>query len=119
MKRIKPQWFTGTANPEQQVYEGLQRERARRAAAEGIVVLKNEKQVLPLPAGSEVALYGAGVSQTVKGGTGSGDVNERECVTIYQGMKDGGYVITKEAWIDAYDKMNQAARLRWKEAILR
>ena len=36
MKRIKPQWFTGTANPEQQVYEGLHRELARRAAAEGI-----------------------------------------------------------------------------------
>ncbi len=119
MKRIKPQWFTGTANPEQQVYEGLHRELARRAAAEGIVVLKNEKQVLPLPAGSEVALYGAGVSQTVKGGTGSGDVNERECVTIYQGMKNGGYVITNEAWIAAYDQMYQEARLCWKEAILR
>lgn len=119
MRRIKSQWFTGTTNPGPQAYEGPHRELARRAAAEGMAVLKNEKQILPLPAGSEVALYGAGVSQTIKGGTGSGDVNERECVTIYQGMKDGGYVITNEAWIAAYDQMYQEARLCWKEDILR
>ncbi len=119
MRRIRPQWFTGTTNPEPQAYEGTHRKLARRAAAEGMAVLKNEKQVLPLPAGSKVALYGAGVSQTIKGGTGSGDVNERECVTIYQGMKDGGYVITNEAWIAAYDQMYQEARLCWKEAVLR
>ncbi len=69
----------------------------------------------------EADFYGSmdGATKIVKGGTGSGDVNERECVTIYQGMKDGGYVITNEAWIAAYDQMYQEARLCWKEAILR
>ena len=55
MKRIKPQWFTGTANPEQQVYEGLHRELARSAAAAWSVVLKSKAPVRPLPAGSAAA----------------------------------------------------------------
>lgn len=34
-----------------------------------------------------MALYGAGAGRTIKGGTGSGDVNERERVSVFQGMK--------------------------------
>ena len=59
---------------------------ARRAAADGIVLLKNENGLLPLKKGAKVALYGSGANRTVKGGTGSGDVNERERVTVYQGL---------------------------------
>ena len=33
-----------------------------------------------------MALYGRGVRRTVKGGTGSGSVNERRVVSIYEGM---------------------------------
>ena len=53
---------------------------AYRAACESMVLLKNEG-VLPLKA-KKVALYGPGVSRTIKGGTGSGEVNERHSVTI-------------------------------------
>ena len=50
---------------------------AREAAGRGIVLLKNSG-VLPLAPGTPIALLGSGASRTVKGGTGSGDVNSRE-----------------------------------------
>ena len=52
-----------------------------------------------------------------KGGTGSGDVNERETVSIYQGMKNAGFEITTEDWIKAYDEQYQAARYTWRDEI--
>ena len=46
---------------------------SRYAAAEGMVLLKNENAALPLASGSIVALFGNGAARTVRGGTGSGD----------------------------------------------
>ena len=84
---LKERAFSGTTDPEVQPWETEHRKVARRAAAEGIVLLKNEDNLLPLKAGSNVALYGAGAGRTIKGGTGSGDVNERENVSVFQGIK--------------------------------
>ena len=47
---------------------------SRQAAAEGMVLLKNEKELLPLKKGSKVALFGKASVDYVKGGGGSGDV---------------------------------------------
>ena len=54
---------------------------AREAAVEGIVLLKNEG-VLPLSTASAIALLGSGAEKTIKGGIGSGDVNNRENISI-------------------------------------
>lgn len=75
---------------------------AYRAACESIVLLKNE-QILPLQT-KKVALYGGGASRTIKGGTGSGEVNERHSVTILEGMRSRGYEITTMPWIEQYEK---------------
>ena len=96
MRIRKERRFTGVTSPEITKREISNRAIARKAAAEGIVLLENKRQLLPLKKGEKVALYGAGVSRTIKGGTGSGDVNERERVSIYQGMKDAGFCITNE-----------------------
>lgn len=117
MRKIKPQHFTGTTSCQPGEYERPHRQLARRAAAEGFVLLKNKGQILPLSKDCPVALFGAGASKTIKGGTGSGDVNERESVSIYQGMKDGGYVISNEDWILAYDRCYEEARNAWREKI--
>ena len=90
---------------------------ARRAAAEGMVLLKNE-EILPLNPLSSVALFGGGAVRTVKGGIGSGDVNNRENVSIYKGLKDAGVEVTSEAWIADYEKHYEAARIAWKEKVL-
>ncbi len=70
---------------------------AYRAACEGIVLLKNDG-ALPLRT-KKVALYGSGASMTIKGGTGSGEVNERHSVTILEGMRDRGFEIVSEKWL--------------------
>ena len=118
MRTLKERTFSGTTNPEVQPWETEHRQVAREAAAEGIVLLKNEDQVLPLKAGSAVAIYGAGAGRTIKGGTGSGDVNEREKVSIFQGMKNAGYEVTNEEWIESYDGIYEKARQDWKNDIV-
>lgn len=60
---LKERKFSGTTDPKVQPWELEHRKVARRAAAEGIVLLKNEDHILPLKAGSKVALYGAGAGQ--------------------------------------------------------
>ena len=117
-RTLKERTFSGTTNPEIQPWEIEHRKLARLAAAEGIVLLKNEEHVLPLKAGSAVAIYGAGAGKTIKGGTGSGDVNEREKVSICQGMKNVGFQVTTEEWINSYDKIYDQARQDWKNDIL-
>lgn len=92
---------------------------AREAAAEGFVLLKNEAQTLPLKPGTKIGLYGAGAVRTIKGGTGSGDVNNRYNVNIYDGLKNAGYEITSAEWLEGYDSCYIQARESWKSEIFR
>ena len=64
---------------------------AYRAACEAMVLLKNDG-ALPF-ATKKIALYGPGASMTIKGGTGSGEVNERHSVTILEGLQNRGFEI--------------------------
>lgn len=111
--------FPGTQNKNPAAYELEHRNLARRAAAEGIVLLKNEGGLLPLPETTRVALYGAGAVCTIKGGTGSGDVNERDSVSVFEGLRNAGYEITTGEWLAAYEECYKQARQTWKEEILR
>ncbi len=90
---------------------------ARRAAAAGMVLLKNTG-VLPLEPGCAVALFGTGASRTVKGGIGSGDVNNRANVSIFQGLQAAGLTITSTGWITDYEARYRAARSAWKAQVL-
>lgn len=91
---------------------------SRKAAAEGMVLLKNAGHLLPLPKGSRLALYGSGAGKTVKGGIGSGDVNEREVVSVEEGLRAKGFQITTEEWIRAYNQKYEEARARWRDELL-
>ena len=59
----------------------------RQAAAEGMVLLKNEEQVLPLQKDTTVALFGKGQIDLIKGGTGSGDVKTEHIVGVLEGLE--------------------------------
>ena len=59
---------------------------SRRAAREGMVLLKNEGNVLPLQKGCRVALFGKATIDYVKGGGGSGDVTVPYIRNIYDGF---------------------------------
>ncbi len=71
-------------------------------AVEGMVLLKNDG-VLPLEKEKKVALFGNGARHTVRGGTGSGEVNVRDDVNIEQGLKHAGFEVTTTSWLDRYD----------------
>ncbi len=75
---------------------------AYQAACEGMVLLKNDG-ALPFQT-KKIALYGPGASMTIKGGTGSGEVNERHSVTILEGLEDRGFEVLTKAWIEDYEK---------------
>ena len=64
------------------------RELSKNAAKEGMVLLKNERKLLPLEKGARVALFGKACFDYVKGGGGSGDVTVEYTVNLYEGMKN-------------------------------
>ena len=85
---------------------------AYEAACESIVLLKNDG-ALPL-SGKNIALYGAGATMTIKGGTGSGEVNERHCVTIAEGLEDRGFTITTKPWLDSFARYYEQAKAAYQ-----
>lgn len=86
---------------------------AYETAGESMVLLENDG-TLPLRA-KKVALYGSGVSMTVKGGTGSGEVNERHAVTILEGMRNRGFEITSEDWLRDFEITFEEEKRRHKQ----
>ncbi len=118
MKKIRQRGISGTPSTAVTDRELRGAAIARKAADESIVLLKNEDQILPVKTDTKIAVYGSGASRTIKGGTGSGDVNERDCISIYQGMKKAGYTICNEDWIRACDEAFDQARLDWRDEIL-
>lgn len=90
-------------------YEKEHNERLRMLAPECTVLLRKNGD-FPLAAPGKIALYGSGARHTVKGGTGSGDVNSRFYVTAEQGLKDAGFTLTSTKWLDAYDVVRAKAK---------
>lgn len=65
-------------------------ELARRAGCEGMVLLKNQEQILPLEKGKKIAMFGKGIFDYVKGGGGSGDVSVSHVWNLYDGLVKRG-----------------------------
>ncbi len=74
----------------------------RKSLAECMVLLRSNGD-FPLYEVGKIALYGSGARHTIKGGTGSGEVNSRYFVTVEKGLKKAGFEITTNSWLDAYD----------------
>lgn len=68
MKKIRTGILTGTKDGTVTQREKEHAALARRAAAEGMVLLQNKNHFLPLSKNNPVALYGSGVYKTIKAG---------------------------------------------------
>ena len=83
---------------------------ARRAAAEGIVLLKNDREALPLRDGECLSLFGRAQFHYYKSGTGSGGcVNTDYVVGIRDALEQSGrYRLNAalsavyEAWLETH-----------------
>ncbi|MCR5503839.1 MAG: glycoside hydrolase family 3 C-terminal domain-containing protein [Lachnospiraceae bacterium] len=91
---------------------GNRTEFVNRNAAECTVLLKKSGQ-FPIERPGDIAAYGAGVRYTIKGGTGSGEVNSKETFTIEQGLERAGFAIVSKSWLDAYDEVRKQARKKY------
>lgn len=90
-------------------YERKHIEQLRGTLAECTVLLKTDGS-FPLKEAGELALFGSGARRTVKGGTGSGEVNSRYFVTAEQGLEEAGFHLTTKSWLDAYDRVREEAK---------
>lgn len=91
---------------------------SRELAGECMVLLENDG-ALPLKETGKIALFGNGVRRTVKGGTGSGDVNSRSIVNVEEGFKNAGFTVTSGSWLDKQGEMLDKSKgeyLEWVKA---
>ena len=90
-------------------YESKHTEIVRETLSECMVLLKKDGS-FPLKKPCRIAAYGGGVRGTISGGTGSGEVNSRYTVTIEQGLRDAGFEVTTENWLEEYHRRKQESR---------
>lgn len=90
----------------------LEREHAKKVRAmlaECMVLLKTNGD-FPLEEPCELALYGSGARNTLRGGTGSGEVYSHFTISAEKGLERAGFTITTKEWLDAYDACLKKAR---------
>ena len=87
-------------------YEKDNIERLRPYLGECTVLLK-KNDAFPLDGPCSIVACGSGVRDTIKGGTGSGEVNSRYFVSIEQGLKDAGFTIKNPFWPDMFKPFSE------------
>ena len=99
---------------ELQKYEQEHLDILRPLLPECTVLLKKNGD-FPLGKPGKIALYGNGVRKTVKGGTGSGEVNSRFFEIVEDGFQKAGFEIVSRDWLDAYDEIYDKAQKLCKQ----
>ena len=99
-----------------ETYEREHLEKVRALSPECMVLLKSDGS-FPLDAPGRITLYGNAARKTIKGGTGSGNVNVRHYPSVEEGLESAGFTITSKAWLDGYDAIWQEANKAFKAGI--
>ena len=90
MKSPRFKKYAHSDKPDLEVHAAV----ARKAGAEGMVLLKNVEDALPLTESvKNIAVFGKTSYEIITGGTGSGDVNEAYSVSLIEGLEGSGYSI--------------------------
>ena len=86
-------------------------------AGECTLFLKRENIAFPISKPCTVALFGNGARHTLKGGTGSGDVNSHFFNNVEEELELKGFDITTKKWLDAYDEIKKSKHLSFIKRI--
>lgn len=90
LKTPRYQGYTADNNPDLKAHAVV----TRNAALEGMVLLKNAKNVLPVRGNvKNVAVFGRTSYDFIAGGTGSGDVNHAYVVSLIEGLNNAGFTV--------------------------
>lgn len=103
-------------NPDMKAHAAV----TRQSATEGMVLLKNDNQALPLSSKDRnVALFGAVSYNFFSGGTGSGDINRPYVVSLLDGLKNQHIVVDDniKAIYQAYNKPKEQGEQKRVEEI--
>lgn len=90
-------------------YEKEHIEFLEKNAAECTLFLKKNNE-FPLKKPGNIVLIGNGARNTIKGGTGSGDVASRFFLSCEEGLKEQGFQIVSSAWMDEYDGFKKSTK---------
>ena len=85
----------------------------RKSAAEGMVLLKNSGNTLPMKNISNIALIGSSSYEFIAGGTGSGDVEEAYSIALDDALTKNGFEINDVALNEYF--IQNAKNLKDKE----
>lgn len=86
-------------------------------AGECTLFLKRENIAFPISKPCKVALFGNGARHTLKGGTGSGDVNSHFFNNAEYEFELNGFEITTKKWLDAYDEIKKNKHISFVKRI--
>ena len=81
----------------------------RENAYECCLFLKRDNE-FPLASPCKICLIGNGARNTIKGGTGSGDVISRSFKSIEQTLTDNDFIISSSEWLDKYDEFKRSTK---------
>ena len=99
-----------------QLYEEAHLKQLRPYLAECCVLLKHNG-AFPLENPCDIACFGNGVRNTVKGGTGSGEVNSRYFINIEEGLIKAGFTITNPQWASKFAPFMTRAKENFRKEI--
>ena len=77
---------------------------ARQVSEEGIVLLSNQMDALPLPEGSRISLFSTSSVNPVLGGAGSGQVDAGNADTLKEALEKEGFIVNPQLW-DFYNEI--------------
>ncbi len=86
------------------------REIIEEIGAEGMVLAKNENNVLPLNADSNLNVFGWASTNPIYGGTGSGSSDSSSALDILTSLKDAGFKVNQDI-IDMYTEYSPTRNL--------
>ena len=78
-------------------------------ASECTLFLKRNNE-FPITKPTSVLLIGNGSRNTIKGGTGSGDIKSRFIISFEEGLKRKGFNIVSTNWMDKYDEFKKSTK---------